>query len=477
MSFMSRNYKMEANNTMVVDIRTYLSEVVDLIERRGKETDRVLVSNQVEEVREQLDTKLPIRAQPFSSILSDLEQQVLPFLNHNTSTKYAAFITGSGNPVGAIAEFIKGHYNQNSLKWNSSPIASELERLVIQWIVAFIEQPEFRVGFLTSGGSMSNFLAVHFAFANAFPNREMQGIYGIPRVRVYGSNQTHSSIERALVFLGIGRDNLVEIPVKEHFEIRVDLLRQAIEQDIAAGYHPLMIIGNAGTTNTGSIDDLKELAQVAKEYKIWYHVDGAYGLPAIRLPELKASFAGTEMADSITVNPHKWMYVPFEASSILLKEMPQAINFSPAYLQDGAENRWESSSQTVELSKEFRALKIWFTLKYYGVDQLVSFIQKDIDLIQYMAELLIATDNFLVEPSHPLSILCFRMENKRLTDEENEERNKKAVRKIEEEGQFFLTGTRLREKTFLRVYFGNPARTKEDVEAMVDYLNQLSLES
>jgi aromatic-L-amino-acid decarboxylase len=459
---------------MAENIRDYLSKVLDLIESNELGREQVLPTNRVAKIRSALDTKFPKYGQDFPSILKDLEDQVLPFLNRNTDSRYAAFITGSGNPIGAIAEYIKGHYNQNSLKWNSSPIASELERLVIHWIAAFIDQPAFNIGFLTSSGSMSNFLAVHFAFAAAFPNREMEGIYGIPRVRVYGSDQTHSSVERALVFLGIGRDNLVEIPVNDQFEIQVDVLRAAIKKDKESGYHPLMVIGNAGTTNTGSIDDLNALAEVAAEFKLWYHVDGAYGLPAIRLPQLKAAFLGTAAADSITVNPHKWMYVPFEASSILLKEMPQAINFAPAYLQDDAKDRWESSSQTVELSKEFRALKVWFTLKYYGVEQLVNFIRQDIELVQYMAGLLSATHLFVVEPCHPLSILCFRIHSDDLLESENEKRNIDAVKTIESEGKYFLTGTKLRGQTYLRVYFGNPNRTRKDVDALVKYLVSLS---
>ncbi len=458
---------------MAEDIREYLVKVLDLIEQHSANIPAVLSTNRVADVRAKLRTTLPFKGQAFDRILVDLEEQILPFLNHNTDSRYAAFITGSGNPVGAIAEYIKGHFNQNSLKWNSSPIASELERLITQWIAEFIEHPEFNIGFLTSGGSMSNFLAVHFAFARAFPNREMEGIYNIPRVRVYGSDQTHSSIERSLVFLGIGRDNCVKIPVNENYQIKVDKLINAIESDIAKGYHPLMIIGNAGSTNTGSIDDLEALAKVSRQYKLWYHVDGAYGLPAVRLPELKADFAGTGDADSITVNPHKWMYVPFEASSILLKEMPSAINFSPAYLQDDEEDRWETSTQTVELSKEFRALKVWFTLKYYGVEQLVSFIRHDIDLVQYMAKLLLELENFEVEPCHPLSIICFRYFSPAISEKENDDLNTAAIKTIEAEGKIFLTGTKLQGRTYLRAYFGNPNRRQTDVKQMVEYISLL----
>ncbi|GAB4246769.1 MAG: aminotransferase class I/II-fold pyridoxal phosphate-dependent enzyme [Ekhidna sp.] len=449
-------------------LKNHLEQVTAVLERNSLEQhDPILKHNDPEAIKQLLNTNLPDKHEAFDHILRDFEREILPSLNQNASPNFGAYITGSGNKIGALAEFIKAWYNQNGLKWNNSPIASELEQLVIKWIAEYCLLPNHSRGVLTSGGSMSNLLAIHFALADRYPEREMKGFSNAPSFTIYCSNQTHSSVDRAMVFLGLGREQLRKVDVNEHFQIDLKQLRQTIEKDLREGHTPFMLIGNAGTTNTGTIDDLDQLSEIAKKYNLWYHVDGAYGLPARRLPKLTEAFEGIEHADSVIINPHKWMYVPFEASCVLLKEIPEAIHFTPDYLfTDKPGARWESSNHTIELSKEFRALKIWFTMKYYGTEQLTQFVQHDIDMIRYFAEQLEKVPNVEIEPNYPLSILCFRYRDPAKSDDDNEQVNIQAIRKIETEGKIFITGTKLHGKTFLRVYYGNPERTKEDVAYM-----------
>ncbi|MTI40277.1 pyridoxal phosphate-dependent decarboxylase family protein [Fulvivirga lutimaris] len=429
----------------------------------------ILKTNNPSEIREVIGAELPQDAVSFDTLLHDFETQIAPFLNRNTSPKYAAYITGSGNGIGPVAEFIKGYYNQNALKWNNSPIANELEQLVIKWIADFIQLPAYNKGFLTSGGSMSNLMALHLALAKHCPEREQRGFYNQQPLTVYCSNQTHSSIERAMVFLGLGRDYLRKIEVNDSYQMYLAQLKSALEKDIKDGLKPLVVIANAGTTNTGSIDDLKAVGEIAREFNTWYHIDGAYGLPARTLPTHYDKFEGVELADSIIINPHKWMYVPFEASCVLVKEIPKAIHFEPDYLYTGNKgSRNESSEHTIELSKEFKALKIWFTLKFYGAKQLSQFVKNDIDLIHYLGEKLNSSENIEVEKEHPLSIICFRWFDPSMSAEANDQVNINALRKIEKEGEIFITGTKLKGKTYLRAYFGNPDRTKSDVDFMVE---------
>ena len=438
-----------------------------------EEQTQVLASNDPALVKQRINKVIPVVNSSFTETLADFEKEILPFLNHNPSPKFGAYITGSGNKVAAIAEFIKAYYNQNGLKWNNSPIASELEQLVIEWISTYCKVPDHHKGILTSGGSMSNLMAIHFAIASRFPERELKGIKSLPNLTIYCSDQTHSSIDRALVFLGLGRNCLRKIPSNETFQIDMENLKKTLEIDIANGFLPFMLIGNAGTTNTGSIDPLEDLGKISEYYQLWFHIDGAYGLPAIQIPELRNQFNGINKADSIIINPHKWMYVPFEASAVLLREIPEAIHFSPDYLfTENPGERWESSSHTIELSKEFRALKIWFTMKYFGVEQLTSFVKWDIELTAYLAGLLDSIPFIKVEPTHPLSILCFKYHNPQLSFHENELVNITAIREIESQGKIFITGTKLRNEHYLRVYFGNPERTKKDVEYMVKVIKK-----
>ncbi len=455
---------------MMEPLKEAIEKTVDRLLSIEKDYDQlpILKTNDPSEIKKVINSQLPQDAISLDALLDEFESQIAPYLNRNTSPKYAAYITGSGNDIGPIAEFIKGFYNQNALKWNNSPIANELEQLVIQWVADFIKLPEYNKGFITSGGSMSNLMALHLALAKHFPEREYQGFYNQQPMTVYCSNQTHSSIERAMVFLGLGRDHLRKIDVNEHYRIDVSLLTAAIQKDINEGFRPLAIIANAGTTNTGSIDDLEAVGKIAQHYKVWYHIDGAYGLPARALPDHFDKFRGAELADSIIINPHKWMYVPFEASCVLLKTIPKAINFEPDYLYtENKGARHESSEHTIELSKEFKALKIWFTLKFYGAKQLSQFVENDIQLIHYLGEKLSSFEYIHVDKEHPLSIICFRWFDQSLSKEDNDNININALRVIESEGTIFITGTKLNGETFLRAYFGNPHRTKSDVDFMI----------
>ncbi|MEM0941852.1 MAG: pyridoxal-dependent decarboxylase [Bacteroidota bacterium] len=456
-------------------LKNYLDQVWDLLETDLREENRrTLKSNDPETIKKALSFTLPEQNEPLAQILEEFKHQLLPYLNHNTSPNYGAYITGSGNKIGALAEFIKAYYNQNALKWNNSPIASELEQLVIKWIASFCLVPNHSKGVLTSGGSMSNLMAIHFALASKYPEREVEGVKMLPKLTIYCSDQTHSSVDRAMVFLGLGRNYLRKIPVNDQYQINTKDLIHTIKIDLSNGFRPFLLIGNAGTTNTGSIDPLNELSKVAEAYELWYHIDGAYGLPAVRLDSLKDQFCGLEKADSVIINPHKWMYVPFEASCVLVRKIPQAIHFSPDYLfTEHPSTRWESSNHTIELSKEFRALKIWFTMKYYGANQLTKFVDQDIRLVSYLAKLLKQHPSISVEPSHPLSILCFRYFNPALEEMENERINIQAIRIIEFDGRIFITGTKLKGKTHLRVYFGNPERTKKDVDFMVKVIGEI----
>ena len=462
----------------LTDLKNYLDQTWSLLEKNegNIEANPILKTNHPHEVRDNLSQKFPSEETSFQSVLKDFETEVLPFLNRNTDARFGAYITGSGNRIAALAEFIKAFYNQNGLKWNNSPISSELEQLVIQWISEFVQLPDHSKGFITSGGSMSNLMCIHLALADRYPEREMEGLNGSERFTVYCSNQTHSSIDRAMVFLGLGRNHLRKIGINETYEIDLDELRTSIKEDIGLGFKPLVLIGNAGTTNTGSIDDLNGLADIALEFNLWYHVDGAYGLPARRILHLRPLFEGINRADSVVINPHKWMYVPFEASCVLVKTIPQAIHLTPDYLfTENPGERWESSVHTIELSKEFRALKIWFTMKYFGANQLTKFVQNDIEMTDYLAERIDQLPHVKIEPHHPLSIVCFRHENGELSEEKNEKINVAAIRQIEGEGQIFITGTRLNGQTYLRVYFGNPDRTKADVDLMVEVIGKVLL--
>jgi aromatic-L-amino-acid/L-tryptophan decarboxylase len=460
----------------LIELEDSLSQLINVLkldtDEYNNHSQPILKEARPSFIRNAINEKVPTDPMSSDQLLHDFKTRILPYVNRNTNPRFGGYITGAGNNAAVLAEFIKAYFNQNSLKWNCSPISCELEQLVISWISEFLILPEFKFGLLTSGGSMSNFLAIFYALMKRNIDIENAGLYDQKRKIVYCSNQTHNSIERGMVFLGLGLSNLRKIDVERDFRIKPIDLERKIESDKEAGFDPLMIIGNAGTTNTGSIDNLKELSTIAQRHKLWLHVDGAYGLPARRIPELTHMFDGVDMADSLSINPHKWMYVPFEAGCLLLKEEPFTHQNIPDYLfTQNPGTRWESSQYSIELTKEFRALKIWFTLKYYGSGILTDWIKHDIELANMLAEKLAQLPMIKVEKFHPLSIVCFRYEDPECSIERNEHVNIETIRNIESKGVIFLTGTKLHNRTYLRVFYGNQKRNVEDVDHMILEIN------
>ena len=414
--------------------------------------------------------------QPLKEILADFEQQVLPYCNFNPHPNYMAYITGGANPVGALAEYAKGFLNQNGLKWNSSPVSVALEELVCQWVGNFINYPH-KQGIITSGGSMSNYLALDLALSNRFPERKKKGIYGQHPFVVYVSEQGHSSIDRAMDKLGLGTDFLRKIPVNRNFEMIPGLLNEAMEKDVNLGLNPLAVVATVGTTNTGATDPVGSIAAIAKQYHTWLHVDGAYGAPAAALDNFHDTASELPQADSLAVNPHKWLYVPFEASMVLLKNEPAIDPDLPDYLRDMQDGRKDLSTHTIELSKEFRSLKIWMTLKYFGRQAMKDAIAHDITMTALLADKLQQETSYKILAPHPMSVLCFRYENRAYSAHQLEEFNQKIIQTTEQEGKVFLTGTRLYGKTALRICFINLFRTEEDVTYLVNYLKELAQRS
>ncbi|MFO7847319.1 MAG: pyridoxal-dependent decarboxylase, partial [Balneolaceae bacterium] len=296
---------------------------------------------------------------------------------------------------------------------------------------------------------------------------------------IYVSDEGHSSFDKAVDALGIGLNNLRKIPVNDQFQICPDLLREQIQKDRKAGLNPICVIGIAGTTNSAAVDNLKVLSDIAKEEKMWYHVDAAYGGPAAKLPGVRHLFEGIEEADSVVVNPHKWLYVPFEAACILVKEpekLRRTFSLIPDYLRSNEDEggRTDLMEYQLPLTKSFKSLKVWMTLKAFGAKRLRETIQGDIDNAQYLQSLIEKSDDFEMLAPVPLSIACFRYAPAGLNEEEMDELNRKLAHAIEQDGRIFLTATKIKGKTALRTCFINPRTTKKDVEWIPEVIRDLA---
>ncbi|WP_069131178.1 pyridoxal phosphate-dependent decarboxylase family protein [Rhodohalobacter halophilus] len=433
-----------------------------------------------EEVQSVFNDNLPESGMDVEDLLKKVREDVIGSATMNVGPHYYGYITGGGNQVAILAEMISSALNQNNLKWHSSPVSTELEKLVVKWVSQFIGYSDQAAGAILDGGSTANFNCMAVARKNMAPESlSSEGLYGMKPMTVYVSEEGHSSFDKAVDALGIGLNNLRKIPVDDQYHIRTDLLLDQIQKDRKAGLNPICVIGIAGTTNSGAVDNLRELADIAKEEKLWYHVDAAYGGPAAKLESVSHLFAGLEEADSVVVNPHKWLYVPFEAACILVKEpetLRRTFSLIPDYLQSNEDEggRTDMMEYQLPLTKSFKSLKVWMTLKAFGAKRLRETIQGDIDNAQHLQSLIEKSDDFEMLAPVPLSIACFRYTPAGMSEEDMDELNRKLAHAIEQDGRIFLTTTKIKGKTALRTCFINPRTTKKDVEWILEVIRDVA---
>jgi aromatic-L-amino-acid/L-tryptophan decarboxylase len=384
--------------------------------------------------------------------------------------RFFGYVLGSGEPIAAGADLLASVLNQNVTAWRSGPAAVSIEHLVVGWLAQAIGCAAFR-GSLTGGGSAANLMALAMAREARLPANE----HGIREFgTVYASEQAHMSIAKAVALLGIGRDHLRLIACDAKFRIRLDLLQRSISTDLRAGKVPIAIVGTAGTVATGSVDPLNELAAIAKDKGAWFHIDGAYGaLAAIARSE---QFAGMELANSVSLDPHKWLYQPLDCGCLLFRDEAQArrtFSFTGDYAKSFQEDPLESFAffeESLELSRRFRALKLWLSLRYHGMRSFRQQIQNDLDQAQQLASLIEAELELELLAPVPLSAVCFRYlsPSPRRTDQQLDELNLRILRSVQQRGRVYLSNATIHGKFALRACVVNHRTTSADIEAVVD---------
>jgi len=398
----------------------------------------------------------------------DILDQVLD-ASRPPSPRFFGYVLGSGEPIAAAADLLASVLNQNATAWRSGPAAASIEQLVTQWLGEAISCPGF-VGILTGGGSSANLSALAMARESRMPANE----HGIRELgTMYTSTEAHMSIPKAIALLGIGREQLRLIACDEKFRLRTDLLRQSIATDLAAGKKPIAIVGTAGTVATGSIDPLREIAAIAKEAGAWFHVDGAYGaLAAIARP---ADFVGMELADSISLDPHKWLYQPLDCGCLLYRDRSQArrtFSFTGDYAKPVQEHPVESFAffeQSVELSRRFRALKLWLSLRYHGLANFRAQIENDLTCARHLASLIEKSGELELLAPVPLSAVCFRYvpQSSKLSAPQLDELNLKILTGILRRGRVYFSNATIGGRFALRACIVNHRTTPGDVEEVV----------
>jgi aromatic-L-amino-acid decarboxylase len=455
------------------ELRAALHEASDWVAGYLQHVRDLPVLAQVEpgQVAASLPQHAPRSGEPLEAILADIDRLILSGITHWNHPAFFAYFGITGSGPGIVGELIAAALDVNAMLWRTSPAATELEQVTLRWAAQLLGLPTAWFGEITDTASTSTFYALAAAREAAGLDIREQGMAGradLPPLRVYTSTEAHSSVEKACIALGLGRQGMRAIEVDESLRMRADLLEQAIEADLAAGIRPLAVVPTVGTTSTTSVDPVPEIVAIARRHDLWVHVDAAYGGAAGLLESHRPLLAGCELADSLVVNPHKWLLVPIDCS-LLYTSRPEvlraAFSVVPFYLTTTETDVVNLMDYGLALGRRFRALKLWMVLRAYGADGLADIIGGHIELARWLAAQIDETPGWERLAPVPFSTVCFRRRPDGVTDEEELERlNAALVERVNRSGVAFVSHTRVHGSFAVRIAIGNAATGRAEVE-------------
>jgi aromatic-L-amino-acid decarboxylase len=404
----------------------------------------------------------PEDPESFAAIMADVDRVIVPGLTHWNHPGFFAYFAITGSPPGILADLLSAALNQQAMLWRTSPAATELEAVALGWLRELIGLPDAFEGVIYDTASIATMHALATAREAVLPDTREAGLVGrdLPAVRVYCSDQTHSSIDKAMIALGLGLRSVQRLPVDADFRLRIDALADAIAADRAAGIRPMAVVATVGTTSTTSIDPVAAVADICAAQKIWLHVDAAYGGAAAMLPSHAHVLDGAHRADSLVINPHKWLFVPFDLSALYCRRMDDlraAFSLTPEYLRTPETGRVANLMDTgVQLGRRFRALKLWMVLRTYGARGIREHLTRHIRLARQFADWVDADPDFERLAPVPLSVVCFRWHPTTLTSEADlNAANGRLLEAVNATGEVFLSHTVLDGRFTLRLAVGH----------------------
>lgn len=416
------------------------------------------------------DEAVPETGKPLQAVQKILEEKMMPYITHVNHPGYMGLITPSPSPAGILADFLASAINQNVGAYTIGPSAVAMERRVIRWLNDLIGYDEGAGGNLTSGGMTANFIGIKIGRDWTTKNTaQHEGLHG--KWAVYVSEERHVSVDKAVDAVGIGRDYLRALPTNENYQLRIDALEEAIANDKAQGIKPICIVGLAGTTNLGAVDDLEALAGIAKRESCWFHADAAYGGGMTLSKKFPNVLKGLALADSVTIDPHKWFYAPLDAGAVLVKDAAQlteSFGIKHAYLTDRTESKSERYQFYVhgfEQSKRFRSLKVWASFQHYGKNQLGEWVDKNVEQAKHLHQLATQEGLFQSATEPVMSAICLHYKSA-LNEEGSKALHYEVAARIERGGRFWFASTEMKGKTWFRI---NPV----NIYTTVEHMNEL----
>ena len=452
--------------------------VADWVADYLAQPDRYPVLSQVEPgaIRDALPPGAPEHGESFDAIFSDFERLILPGITHWNHPGFFAYFAISGSGPGVLAEFLAAALNVQAMLWRTSPAATELEEVALGWLRRLIDLPDAFEGVIYDTASISSLHALAAARHAAVGKVRTTGLAGrtdLPRLRVYCSEQAHSSIDKAVILLGLGHESLRRIQADDRFRMIPAALERAIAEDRAAGWKPIAAVATVGTTSTTSVDPVEAIAAICRRERIWLHVDAAYAGVAAMVPGFEWILRGAEHAESLVVNPHKWLFTPFDISAFYCRRMDvvrAAFSLTPDYLvtSDAASVR-NLMDTGVQLGRRFRALKLWMVLRHFGAEGIRDRLAEHMRLARLFADWVDASEDFERLAEVPFSVVCFRARG-------SDSLNERLLDAVNRSGEAYLSHTRLHGRFTLRLAIGNLHTTERHVSRAWELLRQHALQ-
>ena len=452
------------------EFRRHGHSLVEWIADYLEHSDRYPVLSRVApgDLTRALPSQAPEQPEPFDGVMDDFERLIVPALTHWNHPGFFGYFATSSSPPAVLAEFLAAALNQNAMLWRTSPAATELESVTLAWLRELMGLPSGFEGVIYDTASTSTLHALAAAREAAVSGVREKGLPGraaVGTLRVYCSDQAHSSVDKSVILLGLGHEGLCHVPSDSEFRMSAPALRDAIARDRAAGVTPVAVVATLGTTSTTSVDPVGEVADICEREGVWLHADGAYAGVAAIIPEIRPRFAGWERADSIVVNPHKWLFVPVDLSAFYTRRMDvlrQAFSLVPEYLRttEGAAGVRNLMDTGVQLGRRFRALKLWMVLRAYGAAGLRATMEEHMRLARLFAGWVDAEPGFERLAPSPFSVVCFRAVPENVPADGLDAFNERLLEVVNASGDVLLSHTRLNGVLTLRLAVGH-LRTAE----------------
>src|SRR3954452_4464066 len=460
----SREFR-EAGHRLVDWVADYL----DNVDRHD-----VLARVQPGDIAKQFAAAPSLQGRPYDALLAEVDSKILPGVTHWNHPAFFAYFSITGSQAGILAELLTAALNLNGMIWRTSPSLTELETVTLRWLREALGLPGDLFGIINDTASINSFLALAAAREALGLGIRSEGMTGrnLPPLRVYCSEHAHSSIEKGALALGFGKSGVVQIESDDALRMRPDLLEAAIARDRAQGALPCCVVATTGTTSTGSVDPVPAIAEIAQRETMWLHVDSAYAGSATIVPELRFIWDGVEHADSIVVNPHKWLFTPIDCSVLYTKKpdvLRETFSLIPEYLKttDSAEVNYMDYG--LQLGRRFRALKLWMIMEHSGLERMRAVIRDHVAYAKRLADELRTRDDVELIAPQMFSVVVFR-KVVRGDEAASERATIEAMERMNASGRLFVSHTKLRGKYGIRVAIGNGATEWEHVSRVLDYL-------